>query len=47
VTQGMQAGKIILRHRSGRLVPVKYKAIVEPDGCTIARWEPLESTAAN
>jgi hypothetical protein len=47
VTQGVQAGKIILRHRSGRLVPVKYKAVVEPDGCTIAHWEPLENAAAN
>jgi hypothetical protein len=47
VTQGAQAGKIILRHRSGRQVPVKYKAVVEPDGCTIAHWEPLENAAAN
>ena len=47
VAEGKQTGKIILRHRSGRLVPVKYQAVVEPDGCTIAQWEPLENAAAN
>jgi PAS domain-containing protein len=46
VSQGKQAGKIILRHRSGRLVPVKYEALVEPDGCTIAHWEPQENAAS-
>ena len=45
VAQGRQAGKIILRHRSGRLVQVKYEAKVEPDGCTIARWRPLDEIA--
>jgi hypothetical protein len=47
VAEGKQTGKIILRHRSGRLVPVKYQAVVEPDGCTIAQWEPLENAATN
>jgi hypothetical protein len=47
VAEGKQSGKITLRHRSGRLVPVKYQAVVEPDGCTIAHWQPLEASAAD
>jgi hypothetical protein len=45
VAQGTQTGKIDLRHRSGKLVPVRYWSAVEPDGCMIARWEPLEPAA--
>lgn len=40
VAAGKQTGKIVLRHRSGRMVTVRYWASVEPDGCMIARWEP-------
>lgn len=47
VTQGKQEGKIILRHRSGKLITVKYEALVEPDGCSIAHWEPLDTLAAD
>ncbi len=47
VAQGKQSGKIILRHRSGKMVEVKYQAVVEPDGCTIARWEPLGEVHTN
>ncbi|HEY4677304.1 MAG TPA: hypothetical protein VIJ01_09090 [Candidatus Angelobacter sp.] len=47
VADGRQEGRITLRHRSGRKVPVKYSALVEPDGCVVAHWEPLESSAAN
>jgi len=47
VTEGRQAGRITLRHRSGKKVPVKYSSQVEPDGCVIAHWEPLESAAAD
>ena len=46
VSQGRQVGRITLRHRSGKLVPVKYQAVVEPDGCTIAHWEPLDGMSA-
>jgi len=46
VAQGTQSGKITLRHRSGRRVPVKYWSRVEPDGCAIAHWEPLEASPA-
>lgn len=47
VSEGKQAGKIILRHRSGKLVTVKYLASAEPDGCLIAQWDPIETSAAN
>lgn len=47
VADGRQAGRITLRHRSGKKVPVKYSSQVEPDGCVIAHWEPLESSAAD
>jgi PAS domain-containing protein len=42
VAEGMQAGTIKLRHRSGRTIPVKYQAQVRPDGYMMARWEPIE-----
>jgi CheY-like chemotaxis protein len=45
VAEGRQTGRITLRHRSGKKVPVKYSSLVEPDGCVIAHWEPLESSA--
>lgn len=45
VADGRQAGRITLRHRSGKKIPVKYSSQVEPDGCVIAHWEPLESSA--
>src|SRR5882724_11600321 len=41
VADGRQAGRITLRHRSGKKVPVKYSSLVEPDGCVVAHWEPL------
>jgi CheY-like chemotaxis protein len=46
VSQGTQTGKISLRHRSGKKIQVKYSAVVEPDGCMTAHWEPLESSAS-
>ena len=42
VAQGKQAGKITLRHRSGKKVAVSYSSHVELDGCVIAQWEPLD-----
>lgn len=47
VAQGKQTGRIILRHRSGRLLTVQYEALVEPDGCSIAHWEPMENAVAS
>lgn len=46
VSEGTQTGRVTLRHRSGRKIQVKYSAVAEPDGCVIAHWEPLESSAA-
>jgi CheY-like chemotaxis protein len=46
VAEGKQTGKITLRHRSGKKVPVKYSSLVEPDGCVVAHWEPLDSAAS-
>jgi CheY-like chemotaxis protein len=46
IAQGKQAGRITLRHRSGRKVPVKYSSRVEGDGCVIAEWEPLDISLA-
>jgi len=45
VKQGRQSGHITLRHRSGQLVPVNYPAQVYSDGCMVAKWAPLESSA--
>jgi len=42
VAAGQQTGRIVLRHRSRKLVTVQYWASVEPDGCMIARWEPVD-----
>jgi CheY-like chemotaxis protein len=47
VAEGRQTGRIILRHRSGKLVTVNYSAVVEADGCLIAHWEPLETGSAD
>jgi len=46
VSEGAQTGRIALRHRSGKKIQVKYSAMVEPDGCMIAHWEPLDTAAA-
>lgn len=45
VAKGKQTGRITLRHRSGKKIPVQYSSIVEPDGCAIAEWEPLDGAA--
>lgn len=47
VAKGTQTGRITLRHRSGKLVTVNYWSRVEPDGCMIARWEPMEAATAD
>jgi PAS domain-containing protein len=45
VDDRQQTGIISLRHRSGRLIPVKYWAEVKQDGCMTARWEPLAQSS--
>lgn len=44
VADGKQSGRITLKHRSGRKVQVNYSSQVEPDGCVVARWDPLNPT---
>lgn len=46
IVEGKQTGRITLRHRSGRKVPIRYWSSVEPDGCLIAPWEPLGAAAS-
>ncbi|HEX4604270.1 MAG TPA: PAS domain-containing protein [Candidatus Angelobacter sp.] len=46
IARGEQTGRITLRHRSGKLITVDYWSRVEPDGCMIARWEPMEGATA-
>lgn len=41
VQRGFLKGEFVLVHRSGRRVPIKYEARVFPDGCLVARWQPL------
>lgn len=45
VADGELTGAIILRHRSGQLITVNYRATVEPDGCLVARWQPLDPSS--
>ena len=37
-----QEGVFVLKHKNGRTVPIRYRALVLPDGCMAAQWEPLE-----
>lgn len=47
VAEREQAGTIVLRHRSGRLITVKYEAEVGPDGSLLARWHPLQAVQSS
>jgi PAS domain S-box-containing protein len=40
VQEGFQEGSYVLRHRSGRSIPMRYRAHVFPDGCMAAEWYP-------
>lgn len=44
VADGKQTGRITLRHRSGKKIQVRYTAKVEPDGCVIAHWDPMDTS---
>lgn len=37
-----QEGVFVLHHKNGHRVPIQYRALILPDGCMAARWEPLE-----
>lgn len=43
VAENRQQGVITLRHRSGRLLDVKYLAEVHESGYMLARWQPISS----
>lgn len=43
VIEGSQQGVFELRHKDGHLVRIKFRAIVLPDGCLAAEWEPLNA----
>jgi PAS domain S-box-containing protein len=38
-----QEGVFVLKHKNGRTVPIRYLALVLPDGCMAAKWEPIET----
>ena len=43
VVDGKLQGQIMLRHRSGALIPITFSAQVYPDGCMVSRMKPLRS----
>jgi PAS domain S-box-containing protein len=43
VQSGRQEGVFVLKHKDGHQVPIQYRALVLPDGCMAAEWEPLDS----
>lgn len=45
VNAGGLSGEFLLLARDGRKVPIRYESKVFPDGCLVARWEPLPSAA--
>lgn len=47
VNDGTQGGVIVLRHRSGRLVEVRYSAEVRSDGSLLAYWHPISETVVS
>ena len=38
---GHMEGEFVLRHRSGKPIPIRYSARVQPDGCLISKWTPM------
>ncbi len=42
VKEKEQEGVFVLKHKNGRTVPIRYRALVLPDGCMAAQWEPIE-----
>lgn len=45
VDAGGLSGQFLLLARDGRRVPIRYDSKVFPDGCLVAKWEPLPSAA--
>lgn len=42
ITQGGMGGQFSLLAKDGRRIAIRYQSKVYPDGCRVARWEPLE-----
>ena len=42
VRDGGQQGQILLRHRAGHPIAVRYSSTAYPDGCLVAEWAPIE-----
>jgi PAS domain-containing protein len=40
--RGEMNGEFVLRHETGRPIPIRYRAFVFTDGCTAAVWEPIK-----
>lgn len=38
---GRQEGEFVLKHKSGKPIPIRYRAFVFSDGCNAAVWEPI------
>jgi PAS domain S-box-containing protein len=45
VNAGSLSGQFLLVARDGRKVAIRYESKVFPDGCLVARWEPLPAAA--
>lgn len=44
---GQQRGEFVLRHKTGKPVPVRYEAVVLADGCLASRLTPMQDMAAD
>jgi PAS domain S-box-containing protein len=42
ITQGGMGGEHSLMAKDGGRIPIRYQSKVYPDGCRVARWEPLQ-----
>lgn len=40
--RGQLDGEFVLKHKSGKPVPIRYRAFVFSDGCAAAVWEPIK-----
>jgi len=41
INQGALEGRHALLAKDGRRIPIRYESKVYPDGCRVARWQPL------
>ncbi len=45
IAEGGLEGQYSVLSKDGRRIPIRYQAKVYPDGCRVARWEPLEPSS--